>query len=103
MLAKPQETMVYSWANYKNTRDEIMSFTKQHGKKKETQWAIQTDQWQTELDGVMIRYFVESKKLILSGDEGRVKVLAAEYKEYIMENQRKQGVTVDNGLKTRRH
>ena len=48
-------------------------------------------------------YFVNSQKLILSGNEESVRKLATKYKEHIVANQREQVKETDKGLETRRH
>ena len=97
-----QQNMVYSWAIYKNQEDEIINFHKQQIKHNLEQWKVHADRWETEIDRVKMTYFVSSQKLIISGDEARVKELAAQYKRYIMDKQREQGVDIDRNLLSRR-
>ena len=55
------------------------------------------------IEEVKMTYFASIQKLILSGEEEFVKKLAAQYKEFILANQRRQGTNIDKSLKSRRH
>ena len=83
--------MVYRWAIYKNKIDEVTDFNKRTDSQSDTQWAVYTDKREKTTEGVKMTYFASSQKRILSGDEGNVKKLAAQYTEFILSNQRKQG------------
>ena len=97
--------MTLSWASYGNTEAEVGQYFEliiKEGKAARSLWKAQGDKREAAIGEIKLTRYTGSGELLIDGEKEMVLKRVDEYKRFAQEKQRKEGRTVDIGLKTRR-